>query len=359
MGRWLDRAGKAAAMSHGATEAYGRIAGDLHPSTNIHNDFSGEVNFSLLMSNVAGMLEPYLGERPEPTKAYIQLNAYRLKLWQQDYVNIALQSGSLYEKHGMLCENTRRADVHRQWIEQEYARQAHLVYEAGRTPIDFTAYYTNREPQAHAWRGRAEKFASFVAHDTGFAPICTMPHVGQLLHHAAQFTDQRMLEDSSVLKTANDIYGMRMQQIEQRSKSGMSVQVADSIGRASIEYSNTLVQSDPTIRGSSVPFELLEYAPENTARAISQVFMVNVLKAVESRDIETTALMSDIAYCGWAMTRLDHQDYSDAAMGHHLGNQWQIGLETDPAKLYADNAYRAECYEILEKQLVGLRSPNY
>jgi hypothetical protein len=119
MGRWLDRAGKAAAMSHGATEAFGRIAGDSHPSTNIHNNFSGEVNFSLLMSNVAGVLEPYLGERPEPTQFYIQQNARHFKLQPQDYVNIALQSGSLYEKHGNIYETRTRphkAELRRRYM---------------------------------------------------------------------------------------------------------------------------------------------------------------------------------------------------------------------------------------------------
>jgi hypothetical protein len=220
-------------------------------------------------------------------------------------------------------------------------------------------HHANGAQQAQAWYQRAEAFQQILEHGNGLAAVCALPHVGHLLYRATQFTDRRMLDESSVLKAANHVYGLRLQQINERAKPGTSFQVADAVGHACIELSNTLVRSDPMVRGSSVPFEPLAYEPQYTARAISQVFMVSVLKAVESRDIETVALMSDIAYCGWAMTRMDHERYSDAEMNYHLGDQWQIGLEAEPTRLYSDDTYRAACYEILEKQLVDLRSPDY
>lgn len=358
---WIDRTAKFAAGAHAWEEGVGRIAGDLHPSTNIHNNLYGEAMFAVLVPRIVKALLPLLGERPDHFGFNLSKYSRERMLYPHDYTNAAIESGTIQEKRGMLYFRkewlTGEPAPERVKVEKAYARRAHVVYEAGMAEIDHGAYQAGELMQSYAWKTRAETLRQLTTQPQRTI-VHTMPHVANLVHRAAQFTSRRILGPSPV-KAAVDLYETNIQKIGERYTSNNIWPVSDALGYECIRLSNNLMQWDSAMFLSGLDFRSLDAEPHLASRAISQVLMHGVLKAVESRDMEAVAFMNNIAYCGWAMTELGDMRYSDTEMTNDLAWQWGVvgkdDLDLDPYLLRVDREYSGNAFERLMMQAPGLQ----
>jgi len=344
MTKGMERAAKLAAGAHAWEEEVGRLAGDLHPSTSIHNDFAGEIAFAVLVPRVVQAFLPLLGDRPEPVKFHQYQDAPKLGLHVHDYRMIAHKSGKM-----------DKIQAPQEWI-NEYGRRAGLVYGTGIAEID----YYGGLLQARDWHDRAKALEDTVVRGDSFPPVHIMPHAANLVFRTMQLT-AKTDGDKSSFKSAFSDYRRHMEEIGKEYTSDNIGYISDKIALSLVSLSDELVREDPSVWRSGRPFlrfdsksmtdgDRLVYA----GRAISQILAINFLKAAEKRDIQTSALMSDIAYCGWAVTLLgDMHRYADKDIvtSDVLEDQWKLGLNVDPCELQVNETYREDMFQKLVRQV--------
>ncbi len=352
MTEYIDKAAKFAASAHAWEEEMGRVAGDLHPSTNIQNDFFGEIAFAVLVPRVVKAILPLLGERPDPLRFQHYKGAKELGLQVHDYRMIAPKNG-------------KREKIHAPdgWID-EYRQRARIVYGAGTAEIDYGSDLLQRQD----WRDRAHAMESMVTRGGDYPAVHVMPHVANLVYRAVQSTAQDEWGGSS-LKSALGDYRRCLEDTGKEYTSDNIGYVSDRLALGLTSLSDELVREDISVWQSGRPFLRFDSRAMTdgdklvyTGRAISQILTVTYLKAAEKRNVEAAALMSDVAYCGWAMTLLgDAQRYTDPELskGDFLEYQWGLGLNTDPYALRTDKLYREEAYQKIVAQVPDLQPHRY
>lgn len=345
MSRGFDLASGAAAWMHRSGERIGDLVGDSVYGP--YNNVLGEFNFFALALQVSKILDKIGENRANNTNFQMDMGARALGLTLCDYATIADEKGHVRVKG-------RRARFTDKQV-AAYVGQAHLLYQAGEAAVDYGGDSISQQ----RWRVRADSFGREMSVESNdwIPSLNVVPYLGALAFSAMEFIGQEEPQDTPFKRAfINFEEGMSLLgEVGMLSHPGVA---SDKIGRRLRFVSNDLVALDPVVAKSGKPFEMLDVNnPRCTGRAALQIFAASYLQAVSRWEPVAASMLTDVAYCGWGMTKMGASDYADERLETELlGEQWNLGLRAHPYWLREDEKYyidvRNELSAASAKQLI-------
>lgn len=339
MSRGFDLASGAAAWMHRSGEKMGDLVGDSVFGP--YNNTLGEFNFFALALQVSKILDKIGENRANTIEFQMDMGSRALGLARHDYRAIA-------DNKGYVRVKGRRARFTDEQV-TAYVRQAHQLYRAGEADVE---YGQDSLPQQR-WRVRAASFGRemSVEHNNWIPSLGVVPYLGALAFSAMEFAGQADPYNSP-FKRALINFEEGMQLLGEAGMLSHPGVAAEKIGRRLRLVSNDLVALDPVVARSGKPFEMLDVNDSRTTgRAALQIFATCYLQAANRWEPVAASMLTDVAYCGWGMTKMGAAEYTDDRLETELlGGQWELGLRADPYWLREDEKYYVQMRNELSRQ---------
>lgn len=339
MSRGFDLASGAAAWMHRSGEKIGDLVGDSVYGP--YNNALGEFNFFALALQVSKILDKMGENRANKVDFRMDMGSRALGLTLHDYAALADSKGEIRTKGGRARFTLDQVTA--------YVRQAHLLYRAGEADVE----YSHDSLPQQRWRVRANSFSQemSVEHNDWIPSLGTVPYLGALAFSAMEFAAQPEPYDSPFKRAfVNFEEGMGLLgEAGMLSHPGVA---SERIGRRLRFVSNDLVALDPVVARSGKPFEMLDVDDhQSTGRAALQIFAASYLQAANRWEPVAASMLTDVAYCGWGMTKMGPAEYTDNRLETELlGEQWKLGLKAEPYWLREDEKYYVKMRNELTQQ---------